>query len=354
MSRISIVIPNYNRASLVGETIENMLRQSLPPHEVIVVDDGSTDDSAKVIRSFGHRVKLIEQSNQGPGAARNRGMESSSGDFIQFMDSDDLASLNKLEIQFAAVEESGADFAYCPWVRTEFSGKKLKFAGSIMQGSAIPDWKSMLEWQMGSWCLVFQNCLFRRAILEKAGKFRTDLMPSEDSEYLVRILLAGAHPVFTGKCLVFYRTHAGNQITASGTNTRNRALDWTRYLEIVGAETKSRLGMFHLSTQWEIALNVHRHIRYCRKRGWPEPAADSPFCHLTSSTSKFRLRWADLSDRLSRKLLRLAGETPNNRGLMLRHFNHHDCQLAREAGFDVINVSDRKMKTSMPPNPPHI
>jgi len=335
MPRVSIVIPNYNRASLVGETIENMLRQSLPPAEVIVVDDGSTDDSVKVIRSFGDRVRLIEQSNQGPGAARNRGLAAARGDFIQFMDSDDLASLNKLEVQFAAIEESGADFAYCPWVRTEFFGKKLEFAGLVMQGRAIPDWKSMLEWQMGSWCLVFQNCLFRRTILEKAGKFRTDLMPSEDSEYLVRILLADARPVFTSKCLVFYRAHTGNQITASGTSADRRAADWTRYIEIVGAETKGRLGTFHPSTQMEIALNVYRHIRHCRKHGWSEPSADSPFCRLAFSMPKYRLLWADFFDRLSRKLRRLTSHTPNSGGLMLRHINTHDCQLAEVAGFEV-------------------
>gem|GEM_PF-5011888 len=69
--KVSVVIPNFNRAGIIGETIENMLRQSLPPHEVIVVDDGSTDNSAGVIRSFGSRVKLIQQENKGPGAARN-------------------------------------------------------------------------------------------------------------------------------------------------------------------------------------------------------------------------------------------------------------------------------------------
>jgi Glycosyl transferase family 2 len=337
MARISVIIPNYNRAQLIGETIENMLRQSLSPSEVIVVDDGSTDDSVKVIRLFGNQVKLIEQSNQGPGAARNRGMEAAVGDFIQFMDSDDLASLNKLEVQLTAIQEKGADFAYCPWVRTEFLGKQIRFVGPIMQGNAVPDWKPMLEWQMGSWCLVFQNCLFSRTILEKAGKFRTDLMPSEDSEYLVRILLADARPIFTSQCLVFYRAHDFHQISSSGMSAQRRALDCTRYLEIVGEETQTQLEVFHPSTRLEIALNVHRHIRYCRKHGWPEPATDSPLCRLASSTPKFRLQWADFYDRLSRKLLQLPGDTPNNRGLKLRHFSNHDCQLAKAAGFEVVN-----------------
>lgn len=153
-NRISVIIPNYNRVDLIGTTIENMLSQSVSPYEIIVVDDGSTDCSVEVIRSFGKKVRLIEQSNQGPGAARNRGLEVASGEYIQFMDSDDLASLNKLEVQLAALKESQADFAYCPWIRSNIDGNRIQFSGPVMQGDALPNWKSMLEWQLGSWCQI--------------------------------------------------------------------------------------------------------------------------------------------------------------------------------------------------------
>ena len=87
VATISVVIPNYNRAALIGETIENSLRQTRPPDELIVVDDGSTDNFVRVIRNFGNRVVLIEQANKGPGAARNAGLASATGDFVQFFDS---------------------------------------------------------------------------------------------------------------------------------------------------------------------------------------------------------------------------------------------------------------------------
>lgn len=336
MSRVSVIIPNYNRTNLVGDTIESMLRQSLPPSEVIVVDDGSTDDSAKVIRSFGDRVKLIEQSNQGPGAARNRGMEAATGDLIQFMDSDDLASLNKLEIQYSAIEKSGADFAYCPWVRIKISGNEMKLSGPVMQGRPIPEWKSMLEWQMGPWCLVFQNCLFRRDILKKAGKFRTDLMPSEDSEYLVRILLAQAHAVYTSDCIVFYREHDYNQITSSGTSSRRRADDWTSYLKIVGEEVAGAMEKFHPTTLREIALNVYRHNRYCRQNGWPVLDANSHFSRLANSTAAPRLFLLDYWERVQRKIQRIPGSTPNSHALALRAPNLKDYQMAEELGFKAV------------------
>ena len=338
MAKISVIIPNYNRATLVGETIENMLRQSLPPSEVIVVDDGSTDDSLKVIRAFGDRVKLVAQANQGPGAARNHGMQLASGDLIQFMDSDDLASLNKLEIQFNALKQSGADFAYCPWVRTEFSDGCLRFAGPVMQGSAVPGWKSMLEWQMGSWCLIFQNCLFRRTILDRVGKYRTDLMPSEDSEYLVRILLAGAKPVFTKECLVFYRAHGSNQITSSGTNAKHRALDWTRYFEVVGEETESLLASFHPTTRMEVGLIIRRHNRYCENNSWPKLDPGSPLCRLTDSIPPWRLALADCAERVFRRLSLIPGDTPNSRGLAIRKANEQDFRFARELGYEVASI----------------
>ena len=89
-SRISVIIPNFNREALIGETVSNLLDQTLPPSEIIVVDDGSTDKSVDVIHAFGDKVELIRQANQGPGAARNAGLKIATGEFIQFQDSDDF------------------------------------------------------------------------------------------------------------------------------------------------------------------------------------------------------------------------------------------------------------------------
>jgi glycosyltransferase involved in cell wall biosynthesis len=345
MNRISVIIPNYNRAALIGATIENMLKQTLPPDEVIVVDDGSTDNSLNVIRSFGDRIHLIEQTNQGPGAARNRGLDAASGDYIQFMDSDDLVSLNKLEIQSLALQQSNADFAYCPWIRSIIQGNQIQFSGLVMQGSPLPDWKSMLEWHMGSWCLVFQNCLFRRKSLETAGKYRTDLMIAEDGEYLVRILLEGAVPTYTGNCIVFYRTESigQNQITSLGTPERQRAQDRTHYLEIVSEQIDQQLDNFHRSTRREIALDTYRHNRYCQKMDWPGVDPQSCFSHLMASMPPGYLWLCDKWERLRRKLAAVSAVTPYNYGLMLRKINTAEKELAAQAGFDVQKHTSQHM-----------
>ena len=337
-SSVSVIIPCYNRAELVGDTLRCLLGQTLPPREIIVVDDGSTDDSAEVVRTFGRKVSLIKQENRGPGAARNAGLKAATGRYIQFFDSDDLASPNKFEIQVAALESSEADFAYCPWVRARIDGTDLTFDGPVLQAGPVPDWKPMLEWQLGPWCLVFQNCLFRREAVERAGWFRTDLMPTEDSELFVRILLAGAKPTFTGDCLVFYRVHEYHQITASGVSEQRRSDDWSRYMEIVGQEVESRLGDMHPSTRREIVLSIYRHIRACRRRGWVPPLTDGAFTRLMNSYPRLGLLGTDLADRLSRKLRRLPPVTPNSSALTLRSPGKREYALARMAGFRVLPV----------------
>lgn len=332
---ISVIIPNYNRANLIGATIENMLNQSVSPYEVIVVDDGSTDRSVEVIRSFGEKVRLIEQTNQGPGAARNRGLEVASGEYIQFMDSDDLASLNKFEVQLAALQTTGADFAYCPWVRSIIHEKQLCFAGPILQGTPLPAWKPMLEWQLGSWCIIFQNCLFSRHILESAGCFRTDMRIAEDGEYLVRILLAGAKPIFTGTCLVLYRTNGEDQISGLASSKQRQAEDLTKYFERIGKSVAEKLPHMHPTTHREAALKLYRHNNYCHINGWAMVDCSNPLAKLTASYPSNWLRLLDAWNRLSKKISSHKPETPSSKGLGIRLPNLSEQRLITELGYSI-------------------
>ena len=233
MTTISVIIPNYNRAKLIGATIENMLSQTLKPSEIIVIDDGSTDESVQVISSFGRDVTLICQENQGPGAARNAGLKVASGEFIQFFDSDDLCSLNKLECQAEALSSSGADMAYSPWVQVKINGNSVKYEDHVIQQRALPGRLSPLEWFLRGWTIVFQSCMFRHSFLKQVGGYRTDIMPTEDSEFLFRMLLNKAKLCFTPDCLTIYRVHSMGQITSSGTEKSHRIKDCNKYLQIV-------------------------------------------------------------------------------------------------------------------------
>jgi glycosyltransferase involved in cell wall biosynthesis len=106
MHSISVVIPCYNKKLYIAEAIQSALDQTLKPLEVIVIDDGSTDESAAIAESFGNRVQVLRQKNQGESVARNRGIDLAKGEWVALLDADDVWLPNKLEKQMAAVESA--------------------------------------------------------------------------------------------------------------------------------------------------------------------------------------------------------------------------------------------------------
>jgi glycosyltransferase involved in cell wall biosynthesis len=260
-THISVVIPNYNRESLVGQTIQNMLDQSLPPHEIIVVDDGSTDGSVEVIRSFGDRVRLIEQGNCGPGAARNAGLHAATGKYVQFMDSDDLASRNKLEAQAAVLERTGADIVFSPWAKVTLEDNRAVFQDHVLQ-QAMPSGRlPIVCWWLRGWSTVFQSLLMRRSFLDRSGEYRTDLMLGEDSEFFLRLLLNQPKIAFTAECLTLYRLHALNKLTQDeGCAAARRILDWARYLDLAAASLAASPARIDWRTRYWFAAGARKHL----------------------------------------------------------------------------------------------
>jgi len=284
MASISVIVPNYNRADLVGETLTNLLSQRRPPDELIVVDDGSTDGSADVIAGFGRAVTLLRQANAGPAVARNRALASASGEFIQFFDSDDLCSLDKLELQEKALAASAAPFAYGPWLQARLLPGMAEYAEPALQQRALPPSRPALSWYLRGWVTVFQTCLFRRSVLDRAGRYREDLMPSEDSELLFRILAGGGEPVHVPEALVLYRLHAGQQISRGGMAQARRARDWAHYVGVVAAQLD---GLENLSARDRQYWRWREHDAAQALRALDAAAAPPP----AMATSR-RLEWA--------------------------------------------------------------
>jgi glycosyltransferase involved in cell wall biosynthesis len=294
MAKISVIIPNYNRATIVSDTIENMLLQSLPPDEIIVVDDCSTDDSVSVLKSFGNKITLIQQpENRGQGAARNAALRIVTGDFVQFMDSDDLASLNKLQHQSAILEETDADIVYSPWVRGYFMKKVFEPEDVVLQQQALPTVKDMLTWFLTEWSIIFQQCLFRRVFLEKVGFYREDMRLHEDREFFVRLLLARPKVVFTKNVLTLYRSEDHGQLTASGSHAQRKARDiaqfFIRVIELLAKERHPVLG------HWRFRLNVWRALRDMQKLEHIEQEKLSKLTLITRGWDRyfFMLDWLD-------------------------------------------------------------
>jgi glycosyltransferase involved in cell wall biosynthesis len=274
---ISVIIPAYNRAGLIGETLRSLLNQTLPADEIIVVDDGSTDGTAEAVLEMlklGNTEKLkisggkpwpefkvVRQANAGPGAARNRGFAESKGEFIHFFDSDDIAAPNKHEVQVRALQESGADIAYGPWVKGRIAvveklqsekADTLKPAtsrpspvtwhfvpeGHVLQQKGLPK-GDLIKELLTRWSIVPQACLFRRSILDKSGGFPPQMFAAEDQVLFLRCLLHGAKVAHSPGTVTFYRLGHEGKLTESAEGHRRCIRDWARYLIIAAEEISS-------------------------------------------------------------------------------------------------------------------
>ena len=134
---ISVVIPAYNSEKTIKNTILNVLQQTEPPEEVIVVDDGSTDDTASVIGCFDARLKLIQQKNQGPSVARQIGTEAASGDYIAYLDADDWWPANKIERWRKILDKEKIDFMMADLQRAKQGDEPKNY---LPRNSSIYPW----------------------------------------------------------------------------------------------------------------------------------------------------------------------------------------------------------------------
>jgi glycosyltransferase involved in cell wall biosynthesis len=204
--KVSVVIPTYNRATTVPRAIESVLAQTVTDLEVIVVDDGSSDDTEKVLgQRFGDRIRYYPQANQGASVARNRGVEQARGEWIAFLDSDDLWEKEKLEWQFKALDQFGPQCGGCytdvqffnhSETRTMFQLVEHEFRHEGTMG-AKPDVLERLVRPGGSGMVVCLSSLVARADwVRKTGGFDPELLYSQDSEFMFRLAM------LTGFCYV--------------------------------------------------------------------------------------------------------------------------------------------------------
>jgi len=197
---VSILIPCHNASSWIAQTLDSALAQTWPHIEIIVVDDGSRDDSAAIVEHYAPRgIRLVTQSNRGASAARNRALSLSSGDFIQFLDADDLISPQKIGRQLAmlATRPTGA-LATCRWGRFETSPDSARFVDHDVFRDFLPiDW--LLHCTAGARMMHPAAWLIPRAIAEKAGPWDETLSLNDDGEYFARVVLASSGLAFASE-----------------------------------------------------------------------------------------------------------------------------------------------------------
>lgn len=217
---------------MIGQTLRSVFTQTLLPFEVIVVDDHSTDDLRGALNEFGNRVTLLTSDGTGPGAARNKGLKHASGDAIQFLDSDDLLSHNKFQVQAKLLKNASADFVYGPYVKAIEEKGKWRQTDVVMQYHPLPG-RSLKNLVLEGWCLT-QTILFNRQFLNSVGWWREDLMTHEDYEYGLRIALKAINYIHENETCVLYRQHQA-QLTDQTVMEVKRAKNLEACLKIMQA-----------------------------------------------------------------------------------------------------------------------
>ncbi|HVA82504.1 MAG TPA: glycosyltransferase [Candidatus Binataceae bacterium] len=231
---VSIIIPCYNAAPWIGEAIQSALDQTYSPVEVIVVDDGSTDRSPEVIKSFGDKIKWETGPNRGGNCARNRGFALSAGKYIQFLDADDYLLPSKIERQMRVFGNASADVVYedCQ-VLFESAIGRHKWGPLEVSGNPPDIFEIFLDYNSLTPPCVF---LFSRSVVERAGGWNEKLTSAQDTDFYVRLALADATWLYVPGSESIYRRPS--LPTVSSRNPRATA---ENLIEVLGeAESKLR------------------------------------------------------------------------------------------------------------------
>ncbi|MGH7029686.1 MAG: glycosyltransferase, partial [Stellaceae bacterium] len=218
---VSVLIPAYNAQPYIGDTLKSALGQSFRSFEIIVVDDGSTDDTRAIAENFGrHGVVVLSQSNAGPAAARNRALSRARGKFIALLDSDDIWEPDCLQttVQFLD-QHPEVSIAFCD---SRFFGE-TKFAGKTFQEVYPPCPPITFAKVAGCVSHVCLDAILRREVFDRIGGFDEALRAAEDFDLWLRALHAGCRIEPLPRVLVRYRRHA-DSISAHSTLADSAAL----------------------------------------------------------------------------------------------------------------------------------
>lgn len=222
----SVIIPVYNREELVTEALDSVFEQTYRPIEVVVVDDGSEDQTAEAIAAWSKSVsededfsvRYIYQENAGAPAARNHGSSVSQGAYIQYLDSDDLLLPEKIERGVHLIEENNVDMVYSRTVTTDMKGRRTGHCGVPFSGEPanIPSY---------SWHI--SGPLYKRSMLQSVGPWLEALTGSQDWEYCARVKLGDFDIHFDQDVGSVYRSHQ-DEVRVSRTSME---YDYTRSTE---------------------------------------------------------------------------------------------------------------------------
>lgn len=196
--RVSVIMPVYNGERFVGEALESIRRQNYEPLEIIIVDDGSTDKSAEIVAGYGSWIHYVHQENAGPAAARNRGLELAQGEFITFLDVDDLWPDGKLTLQIERlIHDRDLDIVLGRIQYVELPGAARREISFESQDNTLTG--------------ILLGCgVYRKSVFKKVGKFDESFRLGEDQDWFLRAREAKIPMVILKETTLIYRIHNSN------------------------------------------------------------------------------------------------------------------------------------------------
>jgi len=249
MPLISVIIPCFNAERWIKETLQSVLIQGVDTIEIVVIDDSSMDRSVDIIKGEFPGVKIIRQERGGASRARNLGTKESRGEYIQYLDADDLLAPRKIKNQLELLQSSGADVCYGNWQRLSEakSGSFIK-TDKIERSLQNPEIDLFTDF----WCPPAAY-LFKRSIVEKTGGWNERLPVIQDARFVLDCALHKARFVYYPDIAAYYRTHKAGSLSrrdpvAFNRDIFNNALEievwWKNHEGITEIRKKALLNVY--------------------------------------------------------------------------------------------------------------
>lgn len=244
---VSVIIPCFNAEKWLAEAIDSCLEQTYSNIEIIVIDDGSTDNCLEIIKSYGDKIIWQSFPHKGGNYARNKGFDLSKGDYIQYLDADDYILPEKIEKQVRFLEETGADVVYGDWRHQRHLSDGSSF---IMENIEISEAHAdILASLLANWWVALAALLYKRTAVKNSGGWDETLTAAQDRDFFLSVVMNGAKVVYQPGCDSIYRRYGS--VTVS-TSSKNRWLK-SHYLVLEKVE-RQLLQMNKLSMKYRHAL----------------------------------------------------------------------------------------------------
>lgn len=336
---ISAIVPTYNRARYLAGTLDSLLSQTLPPHELIVVDDGSVDSTREILDRFGDRIQVIHKTNGGKASALNLGLKTAKGEFIWIFDDDDVAAPDCLEkLSSALVEHPECGFSYGRYdhlIETR-DGETRIIDPDLRIDRSIDFRLSVLER-----CYLFQQgMLVRRSVFDAVGPFNEEMIRSQDYEMLLRITKQ-FEGIAVDSIVFHFRQHSGVRGSEAVPVAKSQIVaSWIKYDDLIFSKVYETYPLHEflpahhgdqLSTEETRYALLERSCVMARKALWTQAAADlKEFVALVQSSAS-----AEISEPERMILRRFFGP-----------YSYADSKLAESDGlFNVIGeIGSRRLR----------